>query len=187
LSSAHGRELIEHHRKAYRKYWAWSDRIEARGMLGAPLRTAFGWQTVAGRMANQRSLRNFPSQANGAEMLRLACIALTEADIHVCASVHHAVLIEDREDRIDETVERARDIMRSASEVVLDGFEIRTEAKIVLFPDRYSDPRGVSMEDHLRSHGPIHAEGLTKSDPAKMTGWTCHFDTTVPSFCVCIL
>ena len=87
LSKAHGRELIEHHRRAYRDYWGWSDRIEARGMLGAPLIAAFGWRTAAGHQANPRSLRNFPSQANGAEMLRLTCIALTEAGIRVCPSI----------------------------------------------------------------------------------------------------
>ena len=145
LSDAHGRELIEHHRRTYSKYWDWSDRIEARGMLGVPLRAAFGWQTVAGRQPNPRSLRNFPSQANGAEMLRIACIALTEAGICVCAPVHDAALIEDLEDRIDETIDRARDIKRKASEVVLGGFPIRTEAKVVRWPERYSDPRGEAM------------------------------------------
>jgi DNA polymerase-1 len=145
LSIAHGRELIEHHRRAYRIYWAWADRVEARGMLGIPLRSAFGWQTVAGRTANPRSLRNFPSQANGAEMLRIALIALTEAGINVCAPVHDAVLIEDTMDRIAATVERAQDIMRRASEVVLGGFPIRTEAKVVRWPERYSDPRGEKM------------------------------------------
>ena len=152
LTDAHGRELIEHHRRTYCKYWAWSDGIEARGMLGFPLRAAFGWQTVAGRNPNPRSLRNFPSQANGAEMLRIACIALTEAGIRVCAPVHDAVLIEDHADRISETVERARDLMRKASETVLDGFAIRTEAKIVRYPERYSDPRGKSMWDLICRH-----------------------------------
>lgn len=145
LSAAHGRELIEQHRKTYRRYWEWSDRIEACGMLGFPLHAAFGWRTFAGAGANPRSLRNFPSQANGAEMLRIACIALTEAGIRVCAPVHDAVLVEDTADRIDETAERARDLMRKASIVVLNGFEIRTEAKIVRFPDRYTDPRGAFM------------------------------------------
>lgn len=114
-------------------------------MLGLPIWTAFGWQIVAGRSANPRSLRNFPLQANGAEMLRLSCIAHTEAGIRVCAPVHDAVLIEDREDRIEETVQLARDIMSKFSAVVLGGFQIRTEAKIVRAQDRYSDPRGASM------------------------------------------
>ena len=145
FSMAHGRELINHHRKVYHRYWAWSDRIEARGMLGLPLRAAFGWQTAAGRTPNPRSLRNFPSQANGAEMLRIALIALTEAGIRVCAPVHDAVLIEDTTDRMHATVERARDIMRKASEVVLGGFPIRTEVKIVPPDERYSDRRGEAM------------------------------------------
>ena len=145
LTKAHGRELIEHHRKVYRDYWRWSDQVEATGMLGVPLRTAFGWQTTAGRLANPRSLRNFPVQANGAEMLRLACIALTEAEIAVCAPVHDAVLIEDSEDRIEETVQLGHDLMRKASEAVLGNVTIRTEAKVVLWPGRYSDPRGASM------------------------------------------
>jgi hypothetical protein len=33
-------------------------------------------------------------QGNGAEMLRIACIFLTEAGIRVCAPVHDALLIE---------------------------------------------------------------------------------------------
>ena len=179
LSKAHGRDLIEHHRKTYRHYWEWSDRIEARGMLGAPLVTAFGWQTVAGRLANPRSLRNFPSQANGAEMLRLACIALTEAGIRVCAPVHDAVLIEDREDGIHETVARARSMMRKSSEVVLNGFRIRTEAKIVRFPDRYSDPRGASMWDLIcRLTDPFMLRPRVES-PHFDTG---HFDRSQLSF-----
>jgi hypothetical protein len=35
--------------------------------------------------------------------------------------------------------------MGEASRVVLSGFELRTDAKIVRYPDRYSDPRGVRM------------------------------------------
>lgn len=32
--------------------------------------------------------------------------------------------------------------MRNASKLVLNGFEIRTDTKIVRWPDRYMDPRG---------------------------------------------
>ena len=40
------------------------------------------------------TLRNFPMQANGAEMLRLACCLATERGIEVCAPVHDALLVE---------------------------------------------------------------------------------------------
>ena len=35
--------------------------------------------------------------------------------------------------------------MEEASRIVLDGFTIRTEAKIVRYPGRYMDKRGMAM------------------------------------------
>jgi hypothetical protein len=35
--------------------------------------------------------------------------------------------------------------MEEASKIVLDGFPLRTDAKIVRHPDRYSDKRGKKM------------------------------------------
>ena len=38
-----------------------------------------------------------------------------------------------------------RQVMGTASKIVLRGFEIRTDVKIVRFPDRYMDERGGGM------------------------------------------
>ena len=145
IAPAYARVLIEMHKKVYAQYWRWSNSVETRAMLGCPLVTAFGWRILAGSQANPRSLRNFPLQANGAEMLRIASIALTEAGIRVCAPVHDAVLIEADESRIEPTVAEAQRMMERASQAVLGNFTLRTEAKIIRFPDRYSDPRGEAM------------------------------------------
>ena len=56
-------------------------------MLYGWLHTAFGWRIHVGAEVNPRSLRNFPQQANGAEMLRLACCIATERGIEVLAPV----------------------------------------------------------------------------------------------------
>jgi hypothetical protein len=71
VSAYHGRELLRMHQQTFRQFWAWSDLVETQGMLGGRLRTVFGWAVHAGPNVNPRSLRNFPMQANGAEMLRL--------------------------------------------------------------------------------------------------------------------
>jgi hypothetical protein len=84
-------------------------------------------------------------QANGAEMLRLACCFLVEAGIELCAPVHDAVLIEAADDEIDEKVVLAERLMRRASRIVNGGFELGTDAKVVRSPDRYEDERGVEM------------------------------------------
>src|SRR5262245_24874977 len=87
------RDLLRAHRETYRKFWTWSDAAVDTAMLTGSLHTVFGWTVHVGENSNPRSLRNFPMQANGAEMLRLACCLATERGIEVCAPVHDAVLI----------------------------------------------------------------------------------------------
>ena len=58
------------------------------------LKSVFGWEIKVSKDSNPRSLRNFPMQANGAEMMRIAMILLTEDSIRVSAPVHDAFLIE---------------------------------------------------------------------------------------------
>ena len=78
-------------------------------------------------------------QANGAEMLRIACILMTEAGIRVCAPVHDAVLIEAPLEELDDRVRQAQELMREASRQVLGDFELTTDADINRYPDRYRD------------------------------------------------
>ena len=84
-------------------------------------------------------------QANGAEMLRLACCLMTERGVDVCAPVHDALLICAPVDRIKADVATTQEAMREASRIVLAGFELRADASIVAYPRRYSDPRGRRM------------------------------------------
>jgi len=140
-----GRLLLRQHKEVFRRFWTWSDQVEMQGMLGGRLRTIFGWQLYAGTQVNPRSLRNFPMQATGAEMLRLACCLCTEAGIAVCAPVHDAILVEANLEAIEEVVAQTQAFMLDASTIVLPGFPLRTEAKIVRYPDRYQDPRGAQM------------------------------------------
>ena len=148
-SREYGKALLANHKAVYPDYWRWSDAAASRGMLGLPLTTVFGWRTLGKGDGNPRTFRNFPAQANGAEMLRLAIVALVESGIRVCAPVHDAVLIEAPSARIDDVVEVAQAIMEEASRAVLSGFTIRTDAKIVKYPHRYVEPRGVQMWDKL--------------------------------------
>ena len=139
------RELLRAHRETYKAFWKWSDAAVDYAMLGHALHTVFGWPIRVGEKSNPRSLRNFPMQANAAEMLRLACCLAIERGIEVCAPVHDAILICAPIDRIDDDVIAMRAAMAEASRVVLSGFEIRTDAHIVRYPDRYMDNRGTVM------------------------------------------
>jgi hypothetical protein len=146
-----GRLLLQHHKEVFRTFWAWADLVEMQGMLGGRLHTVFGWPIHVEAGANPRSLRNFPMQAHGAEMLRLACCLCTEHAINVCAPVHDALVVEASMEAIESVVAQTQAFMAQASTLVLPGFPLRTEAKIVCYPERYLDPRGVQMWETVRT------------------------------------
>jgi DNA polymerase family A len=145
------RELLRLHRQTYPKFWAWSESAVDHAMLRGCLHTVFGWRVQVGPRANPRSLANFPMQANGAEMLRLACCLATERGIVVCAPVHDALLIEADDNEIEATIAATQVVMAEASRTVLGGFALRSDAKVVRFPDRYMDPRGQRMWETVAS------------------------------------
>jgi hypothetical protein len=167
LPTAYGQDLLRLHKQTYPRFWRWSDGAESHAMLFCRLHTVFGWTIRVGPDANPRSLRNFPCQANGAEMLRLACCLATERGVNVVAPVHDALMVEGPTDAIDEIVALTQEAMAEASAIVLGGFQLRSDAKIVCWPDRYMDGRGrefwgrvmsmlpTEIDDRRRRHRPI--------------------------------
>jgi DNA polymerase I len=138
-------DLLRAHHETFRVFWRWSDAVVDHAKLTGELHTVFGWVLHGCCGANPRSLRNFPMQAHGAEMLRLACCLATERGIEVCAPVHDALLVTATIEEIEAAVAVTRKAMAEASRIVLDGFEIRTEAQIWRYPERFSDSRGTRM------------------------------------------
>jgi DNA polymerase I len=143
------RGLIQAHKETYRQFWRWLAAATGHAYELRHLDTVFGWRVHLGEDVNPRSMQNFPMQANGAEMLRLACCLATERGIEVCAPVHDAVLICAPLDRLGADIERMRSAMVEASRIVLGGFELRADVKRVTYPDRYSDGRGAVMWDRV--------------------------------------
>jgi hypothetical protein len=97
-----------------------------------------------GEKKEGRTIKNFPCQATGAEILRVACILLVENNIKIIAPIHDAILIECDEEETYEIILKAQKLMTEASTIVLGpGNSIKTEADVIKYPDRYSDPREV--------------------------------------------
>jgi DNA polymerase-1 len=154
LFDAH--EMLSQHHEQFAQYWAWSDDYVAHALQTGVVQTALGWTYHIGIVGqiNERSLRNWPIQSTGADILRIACILAARHGIKLLAPVHDAVLIEAPIDRIEADVALMREIMRRASRIVLnataDGtHELRTDAKIIRFPHRYTDTRGAEIWDHV--------------------------------------
>jgi DNA polymerase-1 len=153
------RDLLRAHRETYRTFWQWSDAAVDYAMIYNSIHTVFGWHARIRADANPRTLRNFPMQGNGSELLRLACCLGIERGIEICAPIHDAVLICAPLDRLDSDITAMRGIMAEASRIVLAGFELRTDCPdefdehgkpnefphIIRYPRRYMDERGAGM------------------------------------------
>jgi hypothetical protein len=155
VSTFEAHEMLCQHREVFAQYWRWSDDWVQHALQTGGMRTAMGWTCRTGfTELNERSIRNWPVQSTGADILRIACILATRHGIKLLAPVHDAVLIEAPIERIEADVALMREIMRRASRIVLnavaDGMhELRTDANIVRHPERYSDPRGDAIWGHV--------------------------------------
>jgi DNA polymerase I len=134
---------------AFPTFTAWAEQVVNVGQLAGHLSTVFGWALRTENTLRSTTLRNFPMQANGAEMLRLACCLATERGIDVCAPVHDALLIEADARQIDDAVATTRAAMAEASKIVLGGLEVGTDVEIIEWPNRYADDRGQVMWERV--------------------------------------
>ena len=107
----------------------------------------YGWTLHAGPNLRPNTAKNFPIQGHGSEMLRLAIIRATQLGVKILAPVHDALLIECDDDCVEDTVRACQQAMTEASLLILPGFPVRSDVKLVRSPDRYMDKRGRKMWD----------------------------------------
>jgi DNA polymerase I len=149
ISTFEAHEMIMQHKELFAVYWRWTADWLAHTLDTGVMWTPMGWFCRTGITEfNERSIINLPIQGTGADILRVACIWATRHGLELCGPVHDAIVIEAPVERIDADVALLQEIMRRASRAVLAPpggaafIELRTDAKIVRYPDRYTDPRG---------------------------------------------
>ena len=136
--------IIERHRRSYPCFWQWRDDQVVQAALKRRIESVFGWPLRITTSPNKRTLYNFPMQAGGAEMLRLAAWRLCEAGIVPVMLIHDGILLE-ATDR--EQVEHAKAIMRNAGRDVCNGLEIAVDVdQELLGGARYTDKRPMAKK-----------------------------------------
>jgi DNA polymerase I len=151
VSDIEAHEMLMHHHGLLSQYWQWSEDWLHRALDSGTMKTVLGWQCATGITEfSERSIRNWPIQSTCADMFRLAYVWGARHGLTLIAPVHDAVLLEAPEDRIEADVALMQEIMRRASRVILnptaDGtIELRTDVKIIRYPDRFSDNRGTEL------------------------------------------
>jgi hypothetical protein len=146
------RELMREHRQTFRKFWKWIEMVVDKAMLEGRLQTTMGWTIHTGRNPNPRSLMNYPMQATGSEIMRLAACLMAERGIPIGGVVHDAFAICSPLDKLEEHMAAAEAAMREASRIILNGFELDVEIEeknIIRWPNRYMDKRGKVVWDKI--------------------------------------
>jgi hypothetical protein len=139
------RRILLLHRQHYARFWRWSDSVLRHARARCWIASRHGWRMQVRYNTGERTIRNFPMQSVGADLMRWAACLATEAGIRVLCPIHDAFLIEAREEDIDCEAARMQAIMREAGETILKGYQLRTDAKVIRPPDCYRDRRGADM------------------------------------------
>jgi len=170
VTEIEAKDMLNKHKKTFSKFWEWSDAITNYIQLKGMINTVFDWRLHYGCKTKATTCRNFPVQANAAEMMRLAAIFSTEKNIQVCCPVHDAFLIEAPLDEIDEKVALTQQLMEKAGRIILNGFTIKSDVEIIRYPERYADKRGTDMWETvtglLQSYQDYADSGIRTDSPA---------------------
>ena len=145
LGKRESSSLIQRLMRTFPAFAEWMDATVGRAQLQGYLSTRLGWTLKTAAHHRPTSQRNFPIQANGNEMLRLACSLGAEHGVKICAPIHDAVLIEAGADQIGDAVSAMQTAMAEASRIVLGGLAVGTDVEVISWPKRYVDERGRAM------------------------------------------
>jgi DNA polymerase I-like protein with 3'-5' exonuclease and polymerase domains len=136
------RSLLDQHRRLYSDYWEWIERVSDHAFLEKEMWACFGWHLNVSTETKPRTVANFRMQANGAEMLRLAVILGRGEGVDICATIHDAILIETHLGELEAQTAVMQSCMAEASRLVLDGFELRSEAEDTRYPEAFGGRQG---------------------------------------------
>jgi DNA polymerase I len=138
-------EILARLRARFRTFEYYAQSIGDRAGLRLEVSTPFGWTMQCPPHINPRTVRNFPIQATGAEVLHTACILAQRRGIEIVAPVHDAMMAETDLSRVEEVKAALDQVMRDAASVVLRGYELPTDFQVIRPGERYFDKRGAKM------------------------------------------
>jgi len=145
LSLFEAGEILARLRARFRTFESYAQRVADHAGLQLEISTPFGWVMQCPPGINPRTVRNFPIQSTGAEILHVASVLAERRGIAIVAPIHDAFLAEADVDCAEEVSAALDQVMRDASRIVLRGYELRTDCQIIGAGEHYFDDRGLAM------------------------------------------
>jgi hypothetical protein len=150
--------LYRQHKYTNRTYWNHADAVTQDAYLTGRIETEFGWRMLVGDPLTRvreggrwqeygtkpLTLLNWKTQATGAELIRVACAALTAAGVEVIFPVHDAILFITDITDMDATGALVTSIMERAALLVAGG-PIAVDQQWILPGDNWRPEKGDKM------------------------------------------
>jgi len=133
MTPAFAEECITALKRFFSVYRKWSNQYLQNAYRTCEV-TSLDWRMTVHPGTRTATLRNWPIQAAGADILRRACLKLAEADIPVVGCLHDSVMLEIPLAGYDLAIRRAQLLMADASAEVLDGFRLKSTVDNIDFP-----------------------------------------------------
>jgi hypothetical protein len=155
-------EILARLRARFRRYEDYCLSVADHAGLDMALTSEYGWRVKAPPGTNRRTIRNWPIQTCGNEILHVTMVLAERRGIPIVAPVHDALMVEGDPVDIRDVSQALDRCMRDASAIVLRGYEIPTDEGEAIGPhlggprkgpilpgECYYDKEGMAMWNKL--------------------------------------
>ena len=164
ISQKQAEKIITDHKRLFPDFWSWSDRVVETAFANGCIETPLGWRAKVHKMSNDRTWRNYPMQATGSDIMRLALIYLDQQNVKVLCPVHDGFLMSCHRDQLDDLHRAVGHAFHLAIDTVLPGSEMKWTYKV--HEGRFNDEDGAELWSEIQRILRQCGENQTSADMA---------------------
>jgi DNA polymerase-1 len=138
-------EILARLRAQFHVWEDYANSVLDHASLNMEIGTQFDWFMQCPPGIKPRTVRNFPIQSAGAEILHVAAILAERRGIEIIAPVHDALMAQSSIDCVDDVSAALDQVMGDAAAIVLNGHRLPTDVQIIRPGEHYFDDRGEKM------------------------------------------
>lgn len=135
------------HARLYPTFWDWSSRVVADAYFRGEIRTHNYWRCMVPKDSSDRTWRNWPMQAAGADIMRITMMYFERSGLRTLAPLHDGFLLSCRRDKLEETHALIHQACEQAVAHVLRDFRLKWT--VMVYPERFEDADGLPLWNRI--------------------------------------
>lgn len=145
---ASARQILADYRQRYPQLWQWQEALLQQAREQQGLSTASGWRMFVDYSTKPTTIKNWPIQAVGVDILRKAILDCESAGLRVLAPLHDAILFESDLADHEVQIQQAQALMVNAAKHWLSDFPLRLDTQLIL-PGQTLCPPSITGLNHF--------------------------------------